>query len=427
MERKILIVDDEQETRELLSIELEKEGYAVAVAKNEEECLEKIKQEKTDLVLLDLMLSGGVSGIAVLEEIKKAEPLVEVIIITGDASITTALESIKKGAYDYVTKPFNFDKLKEKIEKCLVKKRLTEESSRKRVLVIDDDVQTTGLIREILTEENFEVYITNDGNTGIEKARELLPDLITLDIVLRGMGGWDVCEALKKDKRTADIPIIIVSGIMIRTKDEVKSFELGVDDFIIKPFDINALLKRIKAIIRKTEEIKILKDESHVFEIAKAVSSLMNTDELLQRILKSAVEISKSDGGTIMIYDDKADEFEIKTSYGDFKENVVGKKIKKGERVVGAAAREKKPIIIHGDLKDNPRFRQLEQYNGTISGMVIPMIVKEKVIGCITLKRTKNEKVFSVHESNLLSIFASQAALFIENASLYEQLKKHNR
>jgi transcriptional regulator with GAF, ATPase, and Fis domain len=211
---------------------------------------------------------------------------------------------------------------------------------------------------------------------------------------------------------------------MIKTKDEVRSFELGVDDFIIKPFDLTALIKRIKAIIRKTEKIKILKDEARMFEIAKAISSLMNTDELLQRVLEYAVEISKSDGGTIMIYDTKTDEFEIKTSYGDFKESVVGKHIKSGERVIGAAAKGRKPIIINGDLKDSPQFRQLKQYNGVISGMVIPMLVREKVIECITLKRTKGNKIFSQHESYLLSIFASQAAMYVENASLYEQLEK---
>ncbi|MBN1383288.1 MAG: response regulator [Elusimicrobia bacterium] len=424
MEYKILVVDDEEEIREMLSVELGRQGYTVKTAVSGNDCLEKIQQEKFDLVFLDLKMPK-LDGIATLEKIKNIDSDIDVIIITAYASVATGLESIKKGAYDYISKPFNFEELRSRVKECFEKKRLALEENRMRILVIDSDRKTVDTLNDVLVKENFIVYSVNEGNTGIKKAKELLPDMVITDVMLPGISGWDVCETLKKDEKTKDIPIVILTGMMIKTRDEIKSFELGVDDFIIKPFDSTALVKRIKKILYKSNEIKILKDETSLFKVAEAISSLMKLDELLQLILKLAVDISKSDGGSILLYDAKTKEFEIKTTYGNFKESIVGQRTKLGERIVGAAAEEGKPIIIHGSLKNNPRFRQLKEYNGVASGMVIPMMVKEKLIGCITLKRTKQERRFSQHESNLLSIFASQSALSIENAFLHEQLKKH--
>ena len=421
MERKILIVDDEDEIRELLSVELERHGFVVATAESGKECLKKIKDEKYDLVLLDLQMPK-MSGLQTLVEIKKSSVDLEVIMMTSNATVTTAVESIKIGAYDYILKPFDFDELKNKIEKCLER----EFVERQKILVVDDEPSTAGFLKDLLTLEKFKVIVAEDGKTAIEKAKEFQPDLIILDIMLPGMNGWEVAGVLKNDTKTAHIPIIILTANRTTIKDEITSLQLGIEDYITRPCDTGILLGRIKNILYRTDKIKDLKETVAVYEITEAVSSLMELNELLNLILKLAVEISDSDGGSLLIYDSKNNEFEIKAICGDFKENIVGKHIKAGERIIGTLNKEKKPVLIHGHLKEDPRFSHLQEYNGVKSAVVLPMVVKGELVGYINLKRTKKEKRFSVRETNFLSVFASQSAFAIENASLHDQIKKHS-
>ena len=101
----ILIIDDEQVMRDVLTTLLTEEGYKVFSASNGEEGVEQIKQEMVDLVVLDLMLPGQ-GGLATLEEILSIDPDIVVIMISAYASIENAVRATKSGAFDFVTKPF---------------------------------------------------------------------------------------------------------------------------------------------------------------------------------------------------------------------------------------------------------------------------------------------------------------------------------
>ncbi|MBN1383290.1 MAG: response regulator [Elusimicrobia bacterium] len=420
MEYKILAVDDEREIRELLSAELEQQGYVISTAKDGKECLEKIKDEKFDLILLDLQMPK-LSGLQTLIEIKKIEPNVDVIIMTAHATVSTAVESLKTNAYDYVTKPFNFDELKHKIKKCLEKDFI----EKPKILIVDDDLIAADTLRDILTRENFQVTLAKNGKTAVEITKKSPPDLVLMDIMLPDISGWETCKIIKSNVKTSHIPIIFLTARMVKIEDEIASLKLGADDYISRPCDIDILVNRIRNTLNKTERIRNLKETVAMYEITNAISSLMEVDELLNLVLKLAVEISDSDGGSLMFYKPETEELEIKTTYGDFKENIVGQRIRFGERIVGTAIEKKRPILIHGSLKNDPRFNHLERYNGVKSAIIVPMLVKEKLIGCINLKRTKRDKRFSTRESNLLALFASQAALAVENVSLHDEIKKH--
>lgn len=119
----VLVIDDEQGIRDMLSYALGKEGYKVLTAQNGEEGIEKVKKEDIDIVISDIKMPG-LDGVAVLGKIKEIKPQIEVIIATGYASIETAIESLRKGAYDYINKPFNITELSVLLEKAYETKQM---------------------------------------------------------------------------------------------------------------------------------------------------------------------------------------------------------------------------------------------------------------------------------------------------------------
>ncbi len=124
----ILIVDDEQSMREFLSIMLEKEGYSVKTAHSAKEALRMIEKEIFALVISDIKMPG-MDGIQLLAEIRKISPDTQVLMITAFGSTDTAVEAMRKGAIDYVVKPFKVDEIKIIIQNALEKKRLEQENA----------------------------------------------------------------------------------------------------------------------------------------------------------------------------------------------------------------------------------------------------------------------------------------------------------
>jgi len=124
---KILVVDDEQSMRDFLSIMLKKEGYDVVTAENGGGALKAIQAEIFDLVITDVKMPD-IDGIEVLKTVKEVSPETVVIMITAFATAETAVEAMKLGAYDYITKPFKVDEIKLVIQKALEKRHLRKEN-----------------------------------------------------------------------------------------------------------------------------------------------------------------------------------------------------------------------------------------------------------------------------------------------------------
>ena len=107
---RVLIVDDDQSSLNMLEEFLEEEGFGVVTASDGVEAIEKIREEDLDIILTDLKMPG-VDGIEVLKTAKKVDANLHVVIVTGYASLETALQAIKEGAYDYITKPFRLEEV----------------------------------------------------------------------------------------------------------------------------------------------------------------------------------------------------------------------------------------------------------------------------------------------------------------------------
>ncbi len=124
---RILVIDDERDMRELLEIMLTKEGYEVSTASSGGLALAAVREQSFDLVITDLRMPG-LSGIDFLKAVKEIDPDIIVIMITAYASVDTALNAMKAGAYDYFTKPFNLDEIKLNIRNALRSGNLAKEN-----------------------------------------------------------------------------------------------------------------------------------------------------------------------------------------------------------------------------------------------------------------------------------------------------------
>ena len=124
----------------------------------------------------------------------------------------------------------------------------------KNILVVEDDLDIRELISFNLQNEGHQVFEAKDGEAGIDKAREKLPDLILLDLMLPGIQGLDVCRIIKSDQETKETPIIIVTALG-QEEDIVKGLETGADDYITKPFSIKVLIARVNAVLKRSIEV----------------------------------------------------------------------------------------------------------------------------------------------------------------------------
>jgi DNA-binding response OmpR family regulator len=120
---------------------------------------------------------------------------------------------------------------------------------RQKILVVDDDRLTRRSLSLHLEDAGYEAIVARDGMEAIQLAQQRRPDLILLDIVMPGMDGHEVLRQLRA--QSSSVPIIYVTGRR-RELDELLGLELGADDYVTKPFDIDIVLARVKAVLRRT-------------------------------------------------------------------------------------------------------------------------------------------------------------------------------
>jgi DNA-binding response OmpR family regulator len=116
------------------------------------------------------------------------------------------------------------------------------------ILVVDDEKHISQLVRMYLTSEGFSVEVAHDGKEALDKARQIKPNLIVLDLMLPEIGGLDVCKQLRRD---SDVPIIILTA-RGDDVDRIVGLEIGADDYVSKPFNPRELVARVKAVLRRS-------------------------------------------------------------------------------------------------------------------------------------------------------------------------------
>jgi CheY-like chemotaxis protein len=179
-------------------------------------------------------------------------------------------------------------------------------NTRKKLLIVDDEQLNLEFFEVMLSKLGFTVEKANDGVEALEKVRRFFPDLILLDNIMPRMSGWEVTRTLKGDAKFRDIPIIMFSALD-DVKDKLEGYDLGVEDYITKPFNFSEVLARIRVALRNRElfaQILMREDRLRLAEVlrgdiksrlADLIQDLDDLDGALAALSSSEAAMRKSE------------------------------------------------------------------------------------------------------------------------------------
>jgi DNA-binding NtrC family response regulator len=196
---KILVVDDEESMCKFMEIMLKKEGYFVTTSQNSHSALQRIKSENYDLVIADLMMPE-MSGLELLSQVKAVNPDLDFIVMTAFASVDSAIEALKTGAFDYITKPFKVDEIKIAVKKSLQQKKITRENIQ--------------LKKQLQTEFDFDRFIGNSPE--IVKLKKMAEKIARSDstVLIEGESGTGkelIARAIHYHSPRSDKPFVTIN------------------------------------------------------------------------------------------------------------------------------------------------------------------------------------------------------------------------
>lgn len=183
MASDILIIDDEADIRDLVSGILEDDGHQVRTARDSDEALEAMRRRTPSLIVLDIWLQGSrIDGLELLQMFKEIDPDMPVVVISGHGTIETAVSAIRKGAYDFVEKPFTADRLLLVVQRAMETARLKKENTvlKARSAASDDLIGTSPVMASLrsaidrVAQTNSRVLITGPAGSGKELVARLL-------------------------------------------------------------------------------------------------------------------------------------------------------------------------------------------------------------------------------------------------------------
>jgi CheY-like chemotaxis protein len=242
-EKKILVVDDEANIRRFLSHELKKRGYSVIQAAAGGEAIELARKHRPDLITLDVLMDG-ISGFDVTAVLKNDADTKNIPILI--VSVVEDKEQVYKlGINDYLSKPFKIEALIEKVTRLL-------KDAQKKILVVDDDKNLAKSLRYQLGRRGYSASVAHGGKMALEKVRSQPPDLILLDIMMPDMDGYEVMKALKRRPKTAQIPILVMTGVEI-DGSRVKALSVGATEYFTKSGGFSKMFETIEIILGRPE------------------------------------------------------------------------------------------------------------------------------------------------------------------------------
>ena len=163
-------------------------------------------------------------------------------------------------------------------------------TAKHKILVIEDSATSLKSINSTLKDSNFAITVCRDGKLGLLQARMAIPDIILLDVVMPEMNGFDVCQQLKQDAMTSNIPVIFMTSLN-NTNDKVKGFHSGAIDYITKPIQPEELLARITTHLKLG--ILTRRQQEHALQLERTNAELENTLNDLQSTQAQLVEAEK--------------------------------------------------------------------------------------------------------------------------------------
>ncbi len=306
--------------------------------------------------------------------------------------------------------------------------------AQERVLVIEDSFETQQLLAELVLEPNgYRPLAAMDGEEGLRLALEENPDLIVLDMQLPKMNGLEVLKALQE--RGVNIPVIFTT---VRESVElvVQAFRLGAQDYVIKPFGPLEMQEAIQRVLTATtlrEERdqlthqlveanrqlqRQLQELNIIYTIGRSVTSLLEPDRVLNRVVEAAVYLADAEEGILLLLDDAKSELYLRAAKGVDEKTARNLRVRVDDSAAGRVIKSGRPVFLTGD-----RARITASYVAK-SLLYLPLRVPDRgVTGVLGVINRETERPFSERDIFLLSALADYAAIAIGNARLFEAIR----
>lgn len=245
---KILVVEDDLMSAEMIKIRLAKQGYKVLVARTGEDGIRLAQEEMPDLILMDMLLPG-IHGLEATIRLKKNVQTKKIPIFA--LTIMNSPDFIKACYQDgicvFLRKPYDFKELLKHLRRYIP----DDTETSRRVLIINDNPDLTSLMKTTLKAHGFEAISAPEGMIRVDDVEKKKPDLILLDIDMLEDWGITVFKILKKSDATMSIPVVLTANQL--SVDELKELasQLGAEDYIPKSREIERAIPKIKKIMEK--------------------------------------------------------------------------------------------------------------------------------------------------------------------------------
>mgnify|MGYP001020478441 CR=1 FL=1 len=308
-----------------------------------------------------------------------------------------------------------------------------------KILVVDDEERMCHSLYELLTADGYDVTTAQSGKAAIELIREKQFSLVLTDIKMPEIGGMDILRAARDVD--PEIIVILMTGYA-SLETSLEAIKSGAFEYLLKPVEFTqleisverGLEKRKASLARKKllNDLQVanlnlynrLEEINALYEAATSIGSSYNIRELLNKILKLAASVTQSDLGSIMLVDPTGQYLTIEAYIGLEPEIAATVKLPIGSSIAGYVAQHGEPIII-SDVERDERFQRINKERYSSSSLLsVPLKVTNDILGVINMANRKDGSRFDDHDLKLLTTFASQAAISINDARLFENNKR---
>lgn len=307
-----------------------------------------------------------------------------------------------------------------------------------RVLVIDDSQEIREFLSDyILKPKGFEVMMATNGLMGLEMAIAQEPDLIVIDQQMPRLTGLEVLQKLRE--RDIAIPAILVTAH--GSEDTaVAAFRLGIRDYVIKPIDVDEISESVDRALRESRlqrerdqlvqqlmesnsQLQRRAQELNVlYGVGKSVSSSLDLEEVLQRVVEAAVYVVGAEEGMLMLLDEEQDELYIRASKNlDSKARSTRKRVE--DSLAGKVLKTKRAIAIGGDSQ----WKRTHTALLVKSLIYVPLILQNNPIGVLGVMNRVKEQSFDSNDTRALSALAGYTTIAINNANIFSQNERERK
>lgn len=257
----VMVADDDTEFSDLVKMFLEANNYKAVVVNDPLAVVDRVRSEKPDALLLDIMMPRK-DGFAIMEELQEAADTagVPIIVVSGLRLENYQERGIITGLPEIISRDIPADLLLKLIaEQTAPEVRAPaalepQKAVRPRVLMADDQTELLMLMKEMVQDAGFDVFTANDGAEALKAVFETNPDIIVLDYNMPRKNGLEVAQDLKNNPLFAHIPIMIVTAFGEKNA-KLKGLGMGIDDYLIKPVDADELIARIRMILKRNRQV----------------------------------------------------------------------------------------------------------------------------------------------------------------------------